>query len=58
MTVREINRLTRDGGSGRNVYHNHYRVTRAKTVKSDMLVRHLSDGKWYIVCAADKLEVR
>ena len=58
MTVREINRLTRYGGNGRNVYHNHHRVTRAKIRGLDMLVRHLDDGRWYVVCSADSLEVR
>lgn len=49
MTAREINRITRDGGNGRNVYFNGQRVTRAKRVGMDMLVRTL-DGKWYVVC--------
>lgn len=58
MTVREINRLTRDGGNGRNVYFNNQRVTRAKTERGDMLVRTLHDGRWYIVCPNDSIEVR
>lgn len=57
LSLREINRITRDGGNGRNVYHNHCRVTRAKTERGDMLVRHLNDGRWYIVCLTDRLEV-
>ena len=58
MTVREINRLTRDGGNGLNVYHNHHRVTRAKTWRGEMLVRHLNDGQWYVVCEFDRVEIR
>lgn len=58
VTVREINKLTRDGGDGSNVYHNGHRVIRARTERGDTLVRHLDDGRWYVVCAGETLEVR
>lgn len=58
MSVREINQLTRDGGNGRNPYHNGHRVMRAKSQRGQMLVRHLNDGRWYVVCRDDRMEVR
>jgi hypothetical protein len=57
MTVREINRVTRDGGNGLNVYFNNRRVTRAKTVGGEMFVKTLLDGRWYAVCEHDSLRV-
>ena len=56
LTVREINKLTRDGGNGLNVYFYSERITRAKTVKGEMRVLTIS-GAWYIVRATDTFTV-
>lgn len=60
MTIREINKLTRDGGKGLNVYLTStlsgwkQRITRAKMVKGSFQVRTIS-GNWLPVISSDTL---
>jgi hypothetical protein len=63
LSNREINKLTRDGGNGRNVYLVSptgacYRVTRARTHKGNRQVRDLNSGKWLYVMPSDTFMVR
>lgn len=58
LSNREINKLTRDGGNGRNVYlvsptGATYRITRARTFKGNRQVRCLSSGKWLYIMPSD-----
>ncbi len=54
MTIQQINQLTRDGGTGRNVYvairdSAPNRVTRARKRAGRMQVRLLWSGEWFTV---------